>query len=300
MRAVVLLVAAGCGRVAFDSQADAGGVDGASADGVAPLKCGPWSTTATLLTDLASANDDWDPALSPDGTLMVFASSRMNPGFSQELYMATRMSATTFSAPTLLSSISPGTVFDGGPTWTPDGTQIYFQSNRNSGDHLWVSNYSQGAFSPPVQIDELSTMIASAPCLSPDGLELYWDDYTAVSITSSIHRAERATLTSPWTVTGVESQLSVGGNIGWPGISPDGLTMYFEGDAGGTAHLYETHRPSTSERFGTPAVMPDFDSGAHDFGDPYFSPDSQTLFYTAATTSGTTGFDIFLVTRTCN
>jgi hypothetical protein len=88
----------------------------------------------------------------------------------------------------------------------------------------------------------------------------------------------------------------VGAN-GWPSLTVDGLTMYFENDdPGGT--IYTATRPSTSNRFGNPVSFPASVFGAQQ-GDPELSRDGKT-FYFASNASPPTAGDFDLAVMTCN
>jgi len=304
VRLIALVFVAGCGRVAFDPLGDGdggiGGDDGAP-DAIGPLVCGAWSSTATRLDSLCTAEADWEPAIHPNGDLLVFTSMRLMPSVSMEMFMATRTGPSTFGTPSLISAISTvGDAFDGGPAWTAAGDELMFASDRAGGRRLFVSSYSAGTFGAPTQIAELANQPANAPTLRGDGLELYFDDYSSGS-TTQIFRATRASKTSPWVVLGAQTQLDPGGNVyGFPTLAPDGLTLYFEGTDGVQAYLYEAHRASTNDAFSSPTVVPAFDPAVTGPGDPGFSWDGRTLYFAAIRVSNPQGADLFTVTRTCN
>lgn len=64
------------------------------------------------------ANDGW-PAWSPDGSQLIFTSSRNGDAFGQELYLIPAAGG----APTLLNT---GLQFSQSPAWSPDGSTIAF------------------------------------------------------------------------------------------------------------------------------------------------------------------------------
>jgi hypothetical protein len=261
--------------------------------------CGAWSSTATRLDSLCTGEQDWEPAIHPNGDLLVFTSVRLMPGVSMELYQATRTGPMTFGPPSVIATISTvGAAFDGGGAWSLAGDELTFSSDRINGRRLYVSSYSGGTFGAPTMIPELANQSANAPTLRGDGLELYFDDYNGV--TTRIYRATRASTGSPWVVVGAQTQLDPGGIYGWPSLAPDGLTLYYEGTVGAQTHMYEAHRATTNDPFGAGTVMTDFDPAIVGPGDPDFSWDSTTLYFAATRVTNPQAADLYTVTRTCN
>jgi hypothetical protein len=297
VRLIVVLLLTGCGRIAFDPLGGDGGSAGdGGGDGSVPLVCGAWSSTATRLDALCTVEQDWEPAIHPNGTLLLFTSTRLMPGTSMEIYMTTR-AGNTFSTPSVVTALSTvGAAFDGGPAWTAAGDELTFSSDRANGRRLYRSAYSNGVFGAPTMISELANQPANAPTLRADGLELYFDDYGGTTSAAHIFRATRASTTSPWGAVAMQTQLDPGGTYGWPALSPDALTLYYEGPSG----MYEATRASTSDAFGPGTLMPGFDPGIMGAGDPDFSWDSQTLFFASTRVSNPQAADLFMVTRTCN
>ena len=74
---------------------------------------------------------DGQPAWSPDGAKIAFASTRN--GTTPQIYV---MKANGDSVVRLTHSIR----FDVQPAWSPDGTKIAFATNRDSNDEIYVMN----------------------------------------------------------------------------------------------------------------------------------------------------------------
>ena len=94
----------------------------------------PNGTNQVNLTKYPSAND-FDPAVSPDGTKIAFTSTRagdpdiwvMNADGSNQQHLTT------------------STASDTDPSWSPDGKQIVFVSDRTGNPDIWVMNASDGS-----------------------------------------------------------------------------------------------------------------------------------------------------------
>lgn len=276
-------LAAGCGRIAFDPLADHGS-DGAPPD--ARCAFGPWSAP-TLLSGLDTGADDWEPALHPDGELLVFNRELVGT------FAATR-NGTRFENPTAIAGWNPA---DFGPAWDPAGDSIYLTRDLGNANYrLWESSYAAGVFGTPSEIAGLTTTPAASPTIRSDGLELY---YTVQAVPAQIGRAERPDRLSSWMVTGIEPQLTVlpGEETGWPTLDRDGLTLYLEARNTAGARLYVATRAAQSERFGTPTMIAELD-GFGDVGDPEISTDGRTLLYAIDSTTQS-DFDLYFSTRSC-
>jgi hypothetical protein len=288
-----LILAVGCGRLGFDP-IDGRGGDGRDDDGRpsdAPLPCtGAWGA-ATALTSVNSADNDWDPALSPDGQTLLFVRSPASSG--GDVYIAKRQGA-TFSAPVRENNLSSAND-DVGPTWSADGSTVYIVSNQFN-YRLYTSTFDGTSFGVPVLVPELSTVDLIGPALSPDQLELY---YTNVALPERIFRARRTAVTSPWVVEGVVAELVGSGNSeGNPSLSPDGLTIYFESDRIGSVYIFSATRADVGSPFATPVAFAPTNSGTLQAGDADVSFDGATLLFDAQLSPGILT-DLYMIQRAC-
>jgi len=113
-------------RIAFergpfgDRQIDVMNVDGT---GETPLTADPQCSVPCQI-------DNLDPAWSPDGTKIVFASTRDG---NYELYVLNANG-------TGVTRLTDDPANDFGPSWSPDGTSIAFHSNRNGSLNIYTMN----------------------------------------------------------------------------------------------------------------------------------------------------------------
>src|SRR5262249_44629449 len=144
---------------------------------------GPWSTP-TRIDVLSSQSSDWEPALHPDGSILVFSSDRVVSG-TIKLYASTVTSG-VYASPVELAILNDALATrDNGPCWSADGAQLYFSSNRSGSLHLYVSNYAAGSFQAPTLVPDVATTVMSDIALRTDGLEMYYN-----ASNTSLFRAE--------------------------------------------------------------------------------------------------------------
>ncbi|HVH08461.1 MAG TPA: PKD domain-containing protein [Gemmatimonadales bacterium] len=105
-------------------------------------------TGVTQLTNVANANSK-SPAWSPDGTRIAFQSDRDAPSGDPELYEIYVMSADGTGVTRLTTDLvgftnamytTYGRPTSEHPTWSPDGTQIAFHSNRDGHYQIYFIN----------------------------------------------------------------------------------------------------------------------------------------------------------------
>ena len=94
------------------------------------------SDPASPIRIVAATQEDSDPAFSPDGQRIAFASSRSG---SSEIYV----SGADGSNPSQLTSMKTGST--GSPAWSPDGKQIAFDSRAQGHGDIFVINSEGGS-----------------------------------------------------------------------------------------------------------------------------------------------------------
>jgi Tol biopolymer transport system component len=160
-----LLLASGCGGsgeagddIAFVSSRDGDyAIFGMNADGSSQRRL---TDERGDLSVAGGVEFQTDPAWSPDGTQLAFASAREG---SYDIYV---MNADGTGTTRLTSSNAN----DQGPTWSPDGSRIAFSRSRDGG-HVWVMN-ADGTGARRLT-DDLAE--EGEPAWSPDGR---WIAYT--------------------------------------------------------------------------------------------------------------------------
>jgi len=191
---------------------------------------------------------------------------------------------------------TPG--FEGKPSLSADGLELYFVSDRagalgGPGDQdIYVSRRSSvnRSWGPPERVPPpvSSAFFDITPTISLDGLALYfasnrpgpfsppWPDQWV---------SRRASVNDPW---GEAVNLGPGVNTplfeGSIDISPDQRTAFFAGVTPGFVFdIFVSRRSSTDEPFGPRVKLPEpINSDGHDYG-PALTPDGHTMFFSSGT-----------------
>ncbi|NVB79203.1 MAG: hypothetical protein HOV81_12450 [Kofleriaceae bacterium] len=272
------VLAAACGRVGFSPTPDA------ATAGEEQCTLGPWGNTERLAM-LASIGDDWEPAMSIDGLVLVFASNRDD--VVNHLYVATRASTSeSFDNVRALTELTGGTMREDSPAWSLDGSRLYFSrgSRAMSAEHL-----GGGMFAAPIDAalpDGDSWVMANGE------LETFYMVYPAPN-DGDLKHATRGSLADPWTVDGaLDAMNRVGSPDGWPAFDEARQELYVEQESASGAELRVASRASPGEPFG-PLSTIEFG------GDPDISRDGRTLLFAADRLGGAGGADIYMLTRDC-
>ena len=195
-----------------------------------------------------------------------------------------------------------------------DGLELYFDSRRPGGlgnFDLWVArrDTTDAAWGEPVNLGPAvnSAYAETYACLSPDGLELYFNSENRPGGYGDwdLWVTKRTTKEDPWgppvnlgpTVNGPAGEVSAS-------ISADGLELYFMvGTYWVGSTIWVTRRETENDPWGTPAKLgPTINSAAYQ-GLLCLSPDGLTLFFCDAWPSGPFrsgglgGEDIWVTTR---
>jgi hypothetical protein len=275
------MLASACGRVGF-----APAPDSTTNAGEDQCTLGAWANMQRLEA-LASTSEDWEPAMSLDGLVVVFASQRGDA--VNHLYVATRASTTeSFDNVRPLTELGGGVgIREDSAAWSTDGSRLYFlQSGRpHSAEHL-----GGGMFAAPVDTADLPA--ADSWVMANGGLEAFYMVYSPPT-DADLQHATRASSTDPWIVDNlVDGMNRDGEQEGWPGFDEARQELYFEQDGGSGPEVRMASRAAPGEPFG-PLSTVDFG------GDPDISRDGRTLLFAADRLGGAGGADLYMLTRDC-
>jgi Tol biopolymer transport system component len=136
----------------------------------------------------------------------------------------------------------------------------------------------------------------NTPCISSDGLELY---FTSNRNDWKTWVTKRATKDEPWgTPVSLGSTIHSGGAVMHPGISADGLTLLFcswRSGGCGKADIWVTRRATTDSPWTEPVNLgPTVNSSRLDFV-PCLSSDGSILYFTSDRPGGLGSWDLWQV-----
>ena len=203
----------------------------------------------------------------------------------------------SYGTPTKVPNVPSGY---GYPQISRDGLELYFAAaGTDQCSDIWVMRRSstQEEWDAPVRLDAPvnSPWSEKGPCISPDGLELYFSDATYEEGACTSHPigygngdlwvSRRASKEDPW---GTPENLGLMVNSEQredsPSLSADGLSLYFQSirsSGYGYYDLYVSKRASKHHPWG-PAVNvgPPVNTAQHE-ATPFLSPDGLSLFFSA-------------------
>ncbi|HEU4728072.1 MAG TPA: hypothetical protein VFT22_09295 [Kofleriaceae bacterium] len=168
-----------------------------------------------LVEPAAAVARDTNPAVSPDGKWIVFASSRGRAIDQTSLWI---VAAGVAMPPRRLTD---GTAIDAHPAWAPDGSAIVFASTRDGGDFdLWRLAMAGGSPGALVQLTHGAGHEVT-PTVAADGTVIY------AAVTPDEQRHEIETHLEERAPDGAIRALTSGPADSSPALSPDGERLVF-------------------------------------------------------------------------
>ncbi len=214
-----------------------------------------WGPAINLGPKVNSKVHDWGPSISADGLELFFHSSSARPGGfgGYDIWVTTRAATNEdWREPVNLGPVVNSSVNDGGPCISADGLSLYFASMRSGGVgacDLWVTTRGtkDDNWSEPVNLGPVvnSTDAEWGPCISPDGLTLFFDSGFGGGSPrpggfgrADLWVARRASKNEPWGKSvNLGPIVNTTSNEIRPSISSNGSTLYFSSNRpGGTGN----------------------------------------------------------------
>jgi Tol biopolymer transport system component len=248
------------------------------------------------------------PCISADGLSLYFMSNRPGGYGGFDLWVTTRDTINDdWGEPMNLGPTVNGPDTEGIDCISPDGLSLYLTSDRPGGYgyyDLWVTTRStvDENWSTPINLGATvnSASKDSDACISADGLELYfmsqrpggYGDY-------DIWVSTRATTLEPWgTPVNLGPTLNTSFSDNWPGISPDGLLLFFcspRPGGFGVGDLWVARRPTREDPWDPPMNLGPVVNSASGEAGPVTSPNGSILYFQSNRPGGFGGFDIWQV-----
>ena len=289
----MLAVLVGCGRFGFDPL---GGDGGSSADACA---FGPWGTPERI-PELSSTSDDFGGQISVDGLTYYFRSNRSGNG---DLYYAQRTTRDAAFGPVIaLTTLNTG--FDEieiAPS--PDELEVYYSSSAVAATQcLFHASRTDRAlaFSNITRFDSFcATSAAVGAFVTLDNLTLYYTLESGMGPEGTILVTTRAATGDTFVVGTPVVGLEGMPNKGYPVLTPDGLTIYFEAAISGMNQLFQATRASTSSPFGSILPIPGINEPGAVAEDVSITTDGVELFFASLRADSTGKDDFYVAKRAC-
>lgn len=199
--------------------------------------------TVARVIELGSLSSEVDPAVSRDGSFVVFASDRPGGAGNFDLYESQAVGF-GFQPPVRLASIST-TAADSQPNFTRGDTVMYFASDGSGTSTIYRSTRtSPAAYSAPELVTELvaASERHTDPTPSADDLALYFASSSSGGSGADIYVATRTTTAEPFGLPKIVSTVSSTARDGPNWLSPDGCRLYLSSNRSGVAAIYVASR----------------------------------------------------------
>jgi len=220
-----------------------------------------WSAPIKMGPPVNSSSNEGQACLSSDDLELYFMSDRPGGSGSWDLWVTTRPTVfDPWDPPENLGPTINTSGYDYSPWITPDGLELYFNSERPGGygnDDIYVARRStiEDNWGTPVNLGAVvnSAVFDANPCLSPGGLVLFFSDFP---VTSGLVRpgglgqtdmwmSRRQSITDPWEPpVNLGPGLNSGARDVQPRLSPDGDVLYFSsmrsGGPSGGFNIWQT------------------------------------------------------------
>ena len=197
----------------------------------------PWGEPVNLGPTVNGSSNDWSPSISADGLELYFNSNNRPGGYGNYDIWVTRRTTKdeAWGEPVNLGPPVNGSSWDGSPSISTDGLELYFNSARGGygkGD-TWVTRRAtiNAPWGEPVNLGAVvnSSEDENLPFVSADGLSLFFRSERPGGYGGGdIWMTTRATKSDPWgEPVNLGPTVNSSGTEGGPSISADGFTFYF-------------------------------------------------------------------------
>lgn len=149
------------------------------------------------------------------------------------------------------------------------------------------------------ELDDAQGNNAGSPCLSSDGLSMYFQRYIPGLARQHIVEASRSMPTGEFTSERVLTELPVEDySINAPWISQDGLRLYYAESTLVVAKIKMAERSSTDETWTRARTFEELHTGNESGGQPTLTDDELQIFFHSTRSGGAGGADLWTATRT--
>jgi Tol biopolymer transport system component len=255
-----------------------------------------------------SSVNEYGPDISADGLELYFSSKRPGGYGESDIWVTTRATKNDpWGEPNNLGPIINTSVPEADSAISSDGLELFYCINmtgERGGYDIYVSTRAtiNDPWEEPVSLGSIvnSPVQDWEPGISADGLELYFASTRQGGEGSfDLWVTRRATIGDPW-----EEPVNLGPPVntsawdGYPTISADGLTLFFDSDMPGTSgpvDIWVSKRKAIDDDWGEPLNLgTSVNSQFLDYA-PNISNDGSMLYFLSDRPDGFGGFDIYQV-----
>lgn len=194
--------------------------------------------TISTVQGVNTTANELDPTLTTDGTLLVFR--RNSPG--DDIYAATLITPTLFSAPTAITTVN-STASDAQGFMPLGIDELYFQSKRTAAGDVYRATRAGTTFGAPVNVSELATSAEEGdPVVTPDGLTILLPQRSHRGGRRLQHLHGHASDNGRDVRPPLVPNVNTSADDGPSWISPDGCRLYISGNVRGNNDIYVATR----------------------------------------------------------
>ena len=249
-----------------------------------------FGTPTNLGPTVNSSSGDVQPEISANGLELYFSSNRPGGYGNWDVWVARRPTTDDpWGEPVNLGPTVNSSAHDHNPSISADGLSLYFTSRRpgsQGADDIWVTTRptKDAPWSTPVNLGFNSSPDDWAPCISADGLELFFTSPRSGGYGGyDIWVTTRATTEGDWgTPVNLGPTINSPSVDAGPDISADGLSLFFHSTRPGgygVGDLYVTTRATKNDPWGEPVNLGPTVNSSYREGSPSISADGLTLYF---------------------
>jgi len=248
-----------------------------------------FGTAVNMGSGINTGHGEFAPCLSADGLELYF--DREESGNPPNLFVVRRATVDCeWGVPVKLGPPVNTSEPEHSPSISADGLSLYFTrglggmasrlyvTRRTTKDDDWGAPVSVGA--------AVNNYQSTAPCISADDLELYFGSTRPGGQgQTDLWVTKRATVNHAWGApVNLGPTINTSAGEGFPGISPDGLLLFFTSDPDrpdgfGGDDMYVTRRATRDDAWGPPMNLGPIVNSAFMNQSPKFSFDGSMLYF---------------------